>query len=310
MMILNKRYSGREIRENMQLLAEAYSEFAVYREIGVSHDERPIGMIRIGLGKPTLVLTGGLHGRESVNPVVLLHMLERYLQCFKAEETLDGYDVCRLLEQTSLCVIPLLNPDGYEIAQNGFNRIHNPMLAQMCRMKRIPAAEWKMNARAVDINRNFPCQSYSPAAADDFPASERETQALIQVFKDYNTVSYLDFHSRGKIIYYFRRAKSYGFNAKSARIARRLERLSGYTLGTPANEGNGQGDGGNSVQYYAEQFDHPALTIETLPEQAEFPLDCGYQRETYREIYLLPLEMLRTISRIKKGEYQKDVQRN
>lgn len=248
-------------------------------------------MVRIGLGKPTLVLTGGIHGRESVNPVILLHMLEKYLQCFRTEESIGGYDICGLLERTSLCMIPLLNPDGYEIAQNGFERIHNPMLAQMCRMKRIPAAEWKMNARAVDINRNFPCQSYAPATVDDFPASEKETQALMGVFDDYHTIGYLDFHSRGKIIYYYRRAKSYSFNAKSARIARRLKRLSGYTLGSPADEG----EGGNSVQYYAEQFDGPALTIETLPEQTEFPLDCGHQRDAYGEIRLLPLEMLRTV---------------
>lgn len=296
MVILNKRYSCREICETLQLLARTHSEIAVYREIGASHDERPIGMIRIGLGKPTLVLTGGIHGRESANPVILLHMLEEYLQCFKTEDAFGGYDICKLLKRASLCVVPLLNPDGYEIALNGFGRIHNPMLAQMCRMKRIPAAEWKMNARAVDINRNFPCQSYAPATVDDLPASERETQALMRIFEDYHTVGYLDFHSRGKIIYYYRRAKTYSFNMKGARIARRLKRLSGYTLGAPADEGDLPGDGGNSVQYYAEHFDRPALTIETLPDHAEFPLDCAYQREAYGEVRLLPLELLEMLT--------------
>lgn len=296
MMVLNKRYSCREISEKMQFLAKEYSEIAVYREIGTSHDGRPIGMVRAGLGKPTLVVTGGIHGRESVNPAILLHMLERYLQCFKAEENFDGYDICDLFVRTSLCVIPLLNPDVYEVAQNGFGRIHNPMLAQMCRMKRIPAAEWKMNARAVDINRNFPCQSYAPATVDDFPASEKETRALMRIFEDYSTVGYLDFHSRGKIIYYYRRAKPYSFNTKGARIARRLKRLSGYTLGAPADEGDLPGDGGNSVQYYAEHFDRPALTIETLPDHAEFPLDCAYQREAYGEVRLLPLELLEILT--------------
>ncbi len=291
MVVLNKRYSGREIGEHLQLLARAYSEIAVYREIGTSHDERPIGMVRIGLGKPTLILTGGLHGRESINPVILLHLLEKYLQAFKAERLFEGYDICRLLRRTSLCIIPLLNPDGYEIAQNGFDRIHNPILAHMCRMKQIPADQWKMNARAVDINRNFPCESYAPATVDDFPASERETQALMRIFDDYDAIGYLDFHSRGKVIYYFRRAKSYAFNTRCARIAKRLRKLSGYTLGTPADEG----DGGNSVQYFAERYDRPALTVETLPEQAEFPLDCTYHRPTYEEIRLLPLEMLGTV---------------
>ena len=307
MVILNKRYSSREICEKLQILAKEYSDIAVYREIGASYDRRPIGMVRIGMGKPTLILTGGIHGRESVNPVILLHMLERYLQCSQAEEKLDGYDICELLVHTSLCVIPLLNPDGYEIAQKGFGQIHNPMLAQVCRMKRIPADQWKMNARAVDINRNFPCQSYIPATVDDFPASEKETRALMRIFEEYHTVGYLDFHSRGKIIYYYRRAKSYSFNTKSARIARRLKRLSGYTLGAPADEGNKLGDGGNSVQYYAEQFDHPALTVETLPDQAEFPLDCSYQREAYEEIRLLPLELLGVLTGEKKENIRKDV---
>ena len=39
--------------------------------------------MRVGLGKKTLVLTAGIHGRESVNPVLLVKMLEDYCQAFR-----------------------------------------------------------------------------------------------------------------------------------------------------------------------------------------------------------------------------------
>ena len=225
MIALNRRYSYEDIFQGMEELSRRYPDFTVCRSIGTSHDGRDIPMMRVGLGKKTLVLTAGIHGRETVNPVLLVKMLEDYCQAFQDREERYGYPVQTLLNGCSVVVIPLVNPDGYEIALRGFSVIHNPVLRQLCKMKEIGWQHWKYNARGVDINRNFPCRSYIQQQLGEYPASENETQALIQVFQDYDTLGYVDFHSRGRIIYYYRQAMPFAYNQRNHKLARYLQNL-------------------------------------------------------------------------------------
>ena len=143
MIALNRRYSYEDIFQGMEELSRRYPDFTVCRSIGTSHDGRDIPMMRVGLGKKTLVLTAGIHGRESVNPVLLVKMLEDYCQAFQDREERYGYPVQTLLNGCSVVVIPLVNPDGYEIALRGFSVIHNPVLRQLCKMKEIGWQHWK-----------------------------------------------------------------------------------------------------------------------------------------------------------------------
>lgn len=292
MIDLTQRYSYKDITDSLLELSRRYSEFVVFRKIGVSQDEREIGMIRVGTGTKTLVVTAGIHGRESVNPIILLRMIEDYCNVYWNAGYMGQYNLKSLLNCYSICFIPLLNPDGYEIALNGFTAIHNPVLRHLCKTKNISPESWKYNARGVDINRNFPCKSYVQQQLCEYPASETETQALIQIFKDYETVGYLDFHSRGKIIYYYRNAMPFSYNQRSQRLAKYLQRISQYNLGKKEEETMSQLSGGNSVNYYSEKTGKPALTIETVKDEADFPLHVSYQQEAYEEVYQIPLEVL------------------
>ena len=292
MIVLNRRYSYEDIFQEMEELSRQYPDFTVCRSIGTSHDGREIPMMRVGLGKKTLVLTAGIHGRESVNPILLVKMLEDYCQAFEMQEERYGYQVQSLLDGCSVAVIPLVNPDGYEIALRGFSVIQNPMLRQLCKMKEIGWQHWKYNARAVDINRNFPCRSYIQQQLGEYPASEKETQALIQVFRDYDTLGYVDFHSRGRIIYYYRQAMPFAYNQRNHKLARYLQKLSDYSLGKREEEYLSRLNGGRPVNYFSEFLGKPAITVETVEEDASYPLDPAYQEKTYREICALPLELL------------------
>ena len=95
---------------------------------------------------------------------------------------------------------------------------------------------WKYNARAVDINRNFPCKSYIQQQFGEYPASEQETQTLIRVFEQWDTIGYLDFHSRGRIIYYYRQAMPFSYNQRNHKLARYMQKLSNYSLGKQEEE--------------------------------------------------------------------------
>ena len=295
MIALNQRYSYQDICTSMQILSECYNDFTICRIVGTSQDDRTIPMMRMGFGSQNLICTAGIHGRESVNPVLMLRMIEDYAQGFRFRQSIGGCDVSELLHRYSICFILIVNPDGYEIATSGFDVISNPIYRRMARARNISSENWKYNARGVDINRTFPCKSYVQQQLYEYPGSESETQMLMRIFRDYETVAYLDFHSRGKIIYYYRNAMPNTYNQKCRQFARALQHVSGYALGRREEELLSKVSGGNSVHFYSELTGNPAITIETLPLDAPFPTSPSYQLDAYEEIKSIPLSMLASL---------------
>ncbi|QOV20662.1 hypothetical protein INP51_06935 [Blautia liquoris] len=295
MINLNQHFSYQDIVMYLQMLADQFPEFTIYRSIGISHDEREIPMMRIGFGMETLICTAGIHGKENINPPVFLKMIEDYCMAYHAHRLIEGIDVHTLLNQYSICFIPLLNPDGYEIAMYGFDAIHNQLLRRMCRRSKIHSKDWKYNAKGVDINRNFPSRSYIQQQLSEYPASEPETKALIGVFRDYETLAYLDFHSSGNVIYYYRQAMPYTYNIHCRHLASALTRISGFALGKKEEEFMSSLNGGNSVHFYSESTGRPAITVETVKDDASYPLSIAYQSDTYRQIHRMPLALLRDL---------------
>jgi len=279
--------------ERIKVIYQKHSKLLNYQTIGVSHDGRKIPMLKIGYGDQCLICSGGVHGRESINPTILLEILKSYCRCYQEGRVIAGkYDICRFLDACSICMIPVLNPDGYVIALEGFEEIKDEELREKITNQNIPSEEWKLNGRGFDINRNFPCASFHPQALSLWPGSENETKALIDVFTENDSIAYLDFHSRGEIIYYYRSAMTDVYNQKSRDLSLHLQKITGYGLGSQEEEFSSVLSGGNTVNFYSEKFNKPAITIETLPDEAAFPLSDQYLKDTYWEIYLVMLEVI------------------
>ena len=289
---LPQQYGYEQLRKDCGKLSRTYKGFIKKVSIGKSWDNREIPMLILGSGKRCILLTGGVHGRESVNPVVLMKMAERYGCLVQNHFWAHGIHFERWFLENRILLIPLLNPDGYEIALWGFQAIQNQRLRAGCqntaKKEGLEAAEWKYNARSIDINRNFPCKSWVRGYIGDVPASERETKALISVFQKCSPRLYLDYHSRERSIYYYRSAREAEYNERQKRLACRLADLTGYRLKEPEQEVENGDRGGNTVHYASEYGDCPALTLETVREQEKFPLRIELQREVLREIWLTP----------------------
>lgn len=281
-----------EIHQILETLGETYTDFVVHRILGTSHDNRPIPLLRIGLGMESIVLTGGIHGSEWINPVLLTMLAEEYCEAYSQNASIGPYPVRELLNRCSLIVIPLVNPDGYETARRGFSCIQNPILRQMCKMRGIRWQNWKYNARGIDINSNFPCKSYVCQQLGEYPGSEQETQALIRVFDEYDTIGYLDFHSRGRIICYYRQAMPFFYNHKNHKLARSMQRLSEYNIGKKEDACTGETSGGCAVNYYSQLLGKPAIMVETVEDSVENPMEMSCRERTYQEIRTMPLEII------------------
>ena len=127
----------------------------------------------------------GINGTQALLPELLLKMAGEYCRAYECGWKLDEfYEVKKLLDKIRICLIPILNPDGYEIRQNGFGAIRNPVYRQMLRMQSIPAEDFGYNARGMDISHNFPTVHYIRSRMGEEPASENETKALIRIIQN------------------------------------------------------------------------------------------------------------------------------
>lgn len=274
---LGKRYYYEDLYQVCKNLKKQYPDFIQQEEIGRSHDGRGIVLMKAGRGQKNILLTAGVHGRETINPSVLLALLQIY-----CENNRD------FLEEYTLYVVPLLNPDGYMVALRGFHGIKSERLRLTVKSKGIPWYLWKYNARGVDLNRNFPSQTWEKKNHGDIPASELETKALIGLFHEREYIGYLDYHSRGKTIYYYRKTMPKDYNKTQYQLACGLCRITDYMLAPKQEEIDTGDSGGNTVHYFSEVLKKPALTIETVDDYQTFPLEIQLQKETLREILDTP----------------------
>lgn len=298
---LNQNYFYDNLIEDAEFLGNTYPDLIQVEEIGISYDNRRILMIKVGKGSTNVICVAGVHGRESINTIVMMKMIESYCLIYENQNGVPVDDAWKqritdYLNTHSIYFIPLLNPDGYMIALQGFDVIQNQELREHAKSMGIPYTEWKFNARGIDINRNFPSVTWrakSPVPnglvySGDMPASELETRALIDVFSRIESVGFLDYHSRGKVIYYYRHAMPKEYNDRQLILAREIAYITGYILGNPQEEFGADMVGGNTVHYYSETFSKPAITIETVRGDAPFPLNIIYQQDTYTEILKTP----------------------
>lgn len=274
---LNQLYTYDTYCGDIERMKERYRTGLKVRCLGKSLDQREIFALYAGRGACSILLSAGVHGRESNNTIVLMKMLEQFLQAPR-----EGY---------SLCVVPLVNPDGYSIALEGKKSIRNTELRKQVEETLVMAQEWKGNARGVDINRNFPSIDWKKTKEQQLPASEPETRIMMDVMLERPFSMYLDIHSRGEEIYYFRHSMGRAYNKRQKILAKKMAAISGYRCVSPQKELDPKSGGGNTVHFTAEYGDILSFTIETMKEESTFPLDVRAQQTIWEQIRELPFIM-------------------
>lgn len=107
-------------------------------------------------GKPEFKYVANIHGNEVVGRELLL-LLIKYL----CENYGSNNRITKLLNTTRIHIMPSMNPDGYEIAQEGtkLNRSHKLYISDI--LGDASSMLGRANAHGVDLNRNFPDQYFT-----------------------------------------------------------------------------------------------------------------------------------------------------
>jgi hypothetical protein len=98
-----------ELSAELRRLAELYPDTLRLEEVGRSVQNRPISMVTLGHGPRTVLLWSQMHGDEPSATPALLDMADFLLS------RADQPEVAAILDDITLRMIPMLNPDGSEV---------------------------------------------------------------------------------------------------------------------------------------------------------------------------------------------------
>lgn len=267
-----KTLSCEELTQDALKLRNLYPEIISIGVIGKSVEGRDIMLLRLGKGTKKLLLLGTHHAREYITSTFLIKTVDDYAKAYSANEKLGKYDIRALLDQTTVYIVPMVNPDGVNLVQNGVDAVKNPEKVKQMRMLKDSYEEWKANINGVDLNRQYPCHWDEKESNTDVPssemykgkspASEPEVQAVIKLCKENDFALAASFHTKGEVIYWADSGTDDSIAADDS-IAETLAGVTGYKL-MPVSEDPAV-YGAGFENWFRQDFLSPAFCIELTP---------------------------------------------
>lgn len=266
-------YDYKKLNDDIKMLTENY-DFIEHFSIGKSVMQKDIPCLKAGRGGKKLLLAGAYHGLEYLTSAFLMKFASNYTVAYMTDTKLLEYDVRKLFDKVTLYIVPMVNPDGVDIAVNGLD-ITNPYHRKLISLVGIHSFSnvWQSNAQGVDLNHNYDAdwnmvvERPSPSLyGGEYPESEPETQAVVDLIVKENFDAILAFHSQGKEIYY----DFDGMTAqRSFELAKKMSEQSGYTVCSPT----GSAAYGGCKDWFIKKFGKEGFTIEIGTGKNPLPIE-------------------------------------
>ncbi|MGN0107525.1 MAG: M14 family metallocarboxypeptidase [Hominilimicola sp.] len=274
-------YDYSKLLKDIKMLTDNYNIIKSF-SIGKSVMQKDIMCVEIGRGKKKIFLGGAYHGLEYLTAAFLIKFLSKYTVAVMTKSECFGYDIEKLYNSVTLYIVPMVNPDGVDIAVNGLD-ITNEYHRHLISMVGIHSFNhvWQANARGVDINHNFDADWHmvvdkpSPSKyGGECAESEPETRAVEEFVRRENFDLMLAFHSQGREIYY----DFDGMTGKhSLEIAQKMAEESGYAVCVP----EGTASFGGCKDWFIKEVGREGFTVEI--GQGKNPLPMSMLDDVYDE---------------------------
>ncbi|MBH5318246.1 M14 family metallocarboxypeptidase [Paenibacillus sp. GSMTC-2017] len=264
-------------------------------QIGHSVMGKPIIALRCGCGPRLVHVNASFHANEWLTSALLMRFITDLSGAYAHGNRLGGQIVQELCNETTLWAVPMVNPDGVELAQRGVHPSH-PLYERLLEWNGglTDFSGWKANIRGVDLNDQFPayweeeCKRrgvIGPAPRDypgPYPLSEPEAASLAELTEKISFHSVIALHTQGREIYWNYRDRE---PANAEMLAKRLGAASGYKPVKLSGSDAGYKD------WFIYRFGRPGFTVEA--GYGENPLPMSNFEEIYVEVRSLLLESLR-----------------
>lgn len=287
-------YGYAELIEDLEELQQRYS-FIEVKKIGNSVLGKEIPAVRIGTGAKGIHYNGSFHGNEWITTPLLMKFIEDYAQAYSTNSNLRGTSIRELYEMTTLWIVPMVNPDGVELVQEGITPQH-PYYEQLLEWNygSFNFNQWKANIRGVDLNDQFPAhweierdrRSPEGPSPRDYvgpaPLSEPEAQTMAEFTRNYNFQMVIAFHTQGEVIFWNYRDLEPPY---AEDIANRLGSVSFYQPVKLTGSDAGYKD------WFIQEFRRPGFTVEA--GLGNNPLPISDFPAIYNHVVMIMLEGLK-----------------
>lgn len=266
-------------------------------EVGKSVLGKSIDALVLGSGEVCVHVNASVHANEWITTPLLLRFIEELAADLESSSGRGdaGSLTEDLLGRITLWAVPMVNPDGINLSQDGLwpecpYREH--LLSWNSGVEDF--SRWKANIRGVDLNDQFPAgweeerarRSTGGPASQDYggsaPLSEPEAAALASLTRRLRFSRVASLHTQGREIYWnYRDLEPDGSEA----LASRLVEASGYRAVKLTGSDAGYKD------WFISEFRRPGFTIEA--GVGVNPLPAGQFEAIYGEIKPLLTEFIR-----------------
>lgn len=263
-------YNSERVYRDIDLLCSRYPDILAKYDTGKSTKGKPITYVTLGKGSKKGCIVAGIHSREHITISFTMKCIEECAQAYTDGSMYGSYDVRSLLNEYTLYIIPMCNPDGTDISTAG----ESPLVA----VNGFDADNYKLNANGVNLNLNFPYNWETHLANSGYipgdeqyhgssVASEKETQAIMKLCSENEFLWLLDMHILGGGIFW--RDEYNGEIPDDYKFTSSISDVCGYQIfGISTNISKYSGGLENWFRF---AYNRPALCIEMIPiSQAYF----------------------------------------
>jgi len=195
---MKKQYmSYQESLDFLYMMEKAHPDLIEIIKIGTTFEGRDIVLAKISKNvetadsKPAMLYTGSVHAREWIGHELALKFIDYVAKNQDVDPELE-----KSLTESTIYMVPCLNPDGYEYSRKHFSF-------------------WRKNRRknhdgtiGVDLNRNFSIgfvkqkDTSSNVYGGEEPFSEAETRAMKDFVDAHENITIaFDYHSQGNVFF-------------------------------------------------------------------------------------------------------------
>ena len=283
-------YTYEMMQDDIEQLKAQYPGLITSKVIGKSVDGRNIYAVKLGKGKTEIFMNGSHHAREWLTTNLLMEMIDTYSQAYVKNTTVGGYNARKILNNTSIWFVPMVNPDGVSLVQKGAFSAKRP--AEVIRINggSTNFNRWKANIRGVDLTRqyladwgNIRNNRTSPSYMNHkgiAPLNEPETKAVYNFTNQHNFKTAVSYHSSGEVLYWDYKLKSGTVQRSlSYRLANMIRNKTGYRLVMAGPNPSG----GGYTDWFIQSKRLPAFTPEISPYVGERPVPISYFDSIWRK---------------------------
>ncbi len=265
--------TSRSANEMIDRLLETYPFLRSELLTRTAYD-RPIRTLVAGTGSRKVLFTAAHHANEWITALVLLKFCEDLSDAWVRGTTLDGTNVRQLLENVTIYMVPMMDPDGVDLVVGAIgpgDPQYEAAVAIAARYPDVPFPDgWKANLLGTDLNVNYPAEwlkareikfslGYTTPAPKNYvgraPLDQLETRALYEYTQVVDPALVLAFHSQGSEIYW----QFQDYQVPGAReLGERLAQVSGYPLADTPFDSSFAG----YKDWFIQQYLRPGYTIE------------------------------------------------